>query len=107
MDIDLRTGFEINEARTFWKRFLGLMGQPPKPDQALLIKPCSSVHTFFMRFPIDIIFLDSGNQVLKVIDGLKPWRMTSWVRNSEVVVELPAGAALEIGIQPGDIIRLL
>jgi hypothetical protein len=57
----------------------------------MLIERCSSIHTFFMRFPLDVIFLDRGFKVAKVVNNLGPWRFASaW--GAAGVVELPAGA---------------
>ena len=69
----------IEIADTFWRRFWGLMGQKSiAPAHALLLCPCSSVHTFFMRFFIDVAFVKrqedgEGWQVVKVARGLRPW----------------------------------
>ena len=70
--------FEVLVAKSFFSRFLGLMFVSPKNFyKALLITNCSSIHTFFMRFCIDLVFLDKNNMVLKVIDELKPWRIVA------------------------------
>jgi Uncharacterized ACR, COG1430 len=53
----------------------------------LLIKPCSSIHTFFMAYPIDVLFLSSDGVVLKIVSGLKPWRM-AWCKGATAVLEM-------------------
>lgn len=79
-------------ADTFWGRFLGLMGRKQMPpDEALLLLDCSSVHTFFMRFPIDIAYLDRGMRVLAVYPDVKPWRVVPQVEFGAHTLELPAG----------------
>lgn len=64
-----------------------------KAHSALIIKPCNSVHTLFMKFPIDILFLDKNNKVVKVKHSLKPFRITAIYFNARIVIELPAGTA--------------
>lgn len=88
-----------------WTRMKGLLGKKGLPDaEALLIRPCSSVHTYFMRFDLDVIFLDRDNQVLKVVRDLRTFRF-SGARRSHSVIEFGAGALAGIDIEPGD--RLL
>lgn len=70
--------------------------------EGLLIRPCSSVHCFFMRFPIDVAFLDAGGRVLKTYAPLKPWRASTIVRGARQTLELPAGALEEAGTTVGD-----
>lgn len=89
-----------------WTRMVGLLGkQDLSAGEALLIRPCSSVHTYFMRFSLDVIFLDREYRVLKVVRNLKPFRF-SGARRSHVVIELPAGALGGIDIEPGDQLTL-
>ena len=83
-------------------RMRGLLGRNALPeDGGMLFTRTGSIHTFFMRFPIDVVFCDRDMRVLKVVRGLGPWR-TAWTRRAKVVVELPAGTA---AVEPGD--RLL
>jgi uncharacterized protein len=98
---------EVRQARSIWARFWGLMGRRSLPTgNGLWIRPCSSVHTFFMRFPIDVIFLDRNNQVVKIIPGMKPWRTALGGRGAHSVLELNAGAAEAADLLPGDMITL-
>jgi len=81
-------------------RFLGLQGRASlPPGNGMLFRPTSSVHMFFMRFSIDVVFCDGDLVVLEVVRGLRPWRVAS-KRGARVAIELPEGAAS--GIQPGD-----
>jgi uncharacterized protein len=76
-------------ADTFWKRFKGLQLRQSLPAGAgLLITPCSSVHTCFMRFPIDLIMLDEQNIVLGVKAAIQPWRLAICVRSTKRVIEV-------------------
>jgi hypothetical protein len=82
----------------------GLMGRAAlAPNEGMFFKPTGSIHMFFMRFPIDAVFLDRELVVLDVVRGLKPWRTASR-RGAKVVVELAEGAATNI--QPGDRLSL-
>ncbi len=72
------------------------------PDcDGFLINPCNSIHTFFMRYPLDIIFLDQNFNIVKVIYDLKPWRMTWIYFRSRQVLEMKAGT-LKRGLQTGE-----
>ena len=92
----------VSVAGGLWSRFWGLMGRSALPAGAgLLLTPCSSVHTFFMRFPLDVVFLDRDRQVVKVVSALKPWR-TALGGGGRDALELNAGEAERTGIEPGD-----
>jgi uncharacterized protein len=79
----------------------GLLGRPSlELDEGLLLCPASSIHTAFMRFPIDAVFVDAEGRVLRVADRVKPWRAVA-VKGAQAVVELPAGAAELARIAPG------
>ena len=72
-------GVRAEVARTFWQRFMGLMGRRSLPEgEGLLILRCNSIHTFFMRFPIDATFLDRDDNVVKVVRNIRPWRLCVW-----------------------------
>jgi len=91
-------------ADTVWTRFRGLMGRASLPqDEGLLIRPTGEIHMFFMRFPIDAVFCDRELRVVKVVRGLKPWRLAA-ARGATIVVELAVGAA--DGLEPGDELSL-
>jgi uncharacterized membrane protein (UPF0127 family) len=80
---------EVPVAHTFRQRLVGLMGR--RDDLSLLIPRCSSVHTFFMRSPIDIVFLDAQGVALKVVTRAAPWRVFYGPRGTDSVLELPPG----------------
>lgn len=75
------------------------------PGSGLIIKPCNSVVCFFMRFPIDVLFLDADGKVLHAIPRMLPWRTSRIVRGGKVVVELPSGTMEETGTAIGDIVK--
>lgn len=69
-------GVRAEVARTFWQRFMGLMGRKSlQPGEGMLILKCNSIHTCFMRFPIDATFLDEHDNVVKVVRNIRPWRL--------------------------------
>ena len=69
-------GFRAKVARTFPERARGLIGTKDlAPSEGLLIEKCNAIHTFFMSFPIDAIFLDGDNHVVKTVRDVRPWRV--------------------------------
>ncbi len=93
-------------ADTFMRRFKGLMGQRELPLGAgLLIEPCTSVHTFFMRLDIDVLFLDRQHRVLGLEASMVPWRMSRYYPSGRSVLELPAGVALAARTEVGDLLQ--
>jgi uncharacterized membrane protein (UPF0127 family) len=91
-------------AATFWRRLRGLLGTRQFPEgQALVLKPCGSVHTFGMRYPIDVLFVSKEDRVLKTVDTMAPGR-TAFCFGSSYVVELPAGTLAKTGTAAGDIV---
>jgi uncharacterized membrane protein (UPF0127 family) len=90
----------------FLTRLRGLLGRRELPrDEGLLINPCSSIHTWFMRFPIDVVFLDRDLRVVRVAADVGPWRLR-WGRRARQVLELAAGEAAARGIGVGDRLTL-
>jgi uncharacterized membrane protein (UPF0127 family) len=89
-------------ASTPLARMRGLLGRRGlESGEGLLLRPASSVHTFFMRFAIDVVFVGREGEVLKVAKRVPPWR-TAAARGAKAVVELPAGEAGRRGIRVGD-----
>ena len=81
----------IMAERTF-ERMKGLLGRASlDPTKGMLIRPCSSIHMWFMRFPIDAAFLDKDLQVLKIHRNLKPWQIALARRGTTSVLEEAAG----------------
>lgn len=92
------------EARSFLSRGRGLMMRDSFPaGSALIIDPCSSIHMFFMRFPIDVLYMDRDHKVVRVQTGIKPWRTGPlWTRGAKYVIELPTGTVEKSQTQVGD-----
>jgi len=91
-------------AHGFWSRFIGLQFRRTLPaDSALLLAPCGSIHTAFVRFSLDVAFLDRQGVVLAVRRNLRPWRLAFGPKGSHAVLEFAAGAA---DLLPGEMLRL-
>jgi uncharacterized membrane protein (UPF0127 family) len=89
-------------AESAWLRTKGLLGRRELPDgEGILLRPASSIHMAFMRFPIDAVFLAKDLTVLKVVRDLAPWRMASRFR-AHAVLEIPAGTCERRGVREGD-----
>jgi uncharacterized membrane protein (UPF0127 family) len=83
-------------------RMKGLLGRKSlEAGEGMLIRPAPSIHTFFMRFPIDVVFLSRQGEVLKIAENVSPWRARS-CRHSYAVLELAAGEAGRRGLAVGD-----
>jgi len=81
-------------------RMRGLLGRSElKPGEGLLLRPASAIHTWFMRFTIDAVFLDRELRVVGISDGVQPWR-TAARRGAKAVLELPAGESARRGLAP-------
>lgn len=93
-------------ADTSASRAKGLLGRAGMPEgEGLWIVPCSMIHTFFMRFAIDVLFLDRGLRVVHVAENLAPWRLSRWIWRSHSVLEL-AGGSLNNSVKIGDSLEI-
>jgi len=100
----LATRLEL--AGTGSTRNKGLLGRECLlPGEGLWIVPCEAVHTFFMRFPIDLVYLDRKHRIRKVRNSVGPWRVSGCM-TAHSVIELPAGAIRETQTEPGDTIEI-
>jgi uncharacterized protein len=90
-------------AESFLTRFKGLMGRRSLAmGEGMHIAPCNSIHTFFMRIPIDVAFLDKDGLIVKQIPAMPPWRISSVYFKAHSVLELPAGTLSASQTQEGD-----
>ncbi len=95
-------GHAIDVADTRAKRNTGLLKHRGlEPGHGLWIVPCEGVHTFFMKFAIDVVYIDRKRRVKKVVRGLAPWRASLCV-TAHSVIELPVGAIDRTATQKGD-----
>ena len=93
-------------ANHFFTRLLGLLGTKSLPSQhGLLISPCQQIHTHFMRYPVDVIFLDKEMVVLEKVVALKPWKFTRFIKQAKHVLEVPANTADKVSVGDRLILR--
>ncbi len=94
-------------ALSFKERLIGLLNRESLyKGEALVIKHASSIHTFFMRFSIDVLFIDRKGKVLKSVSRLKPFRIASTPRFFTDVIELPVGTIFATQTQEGDLLLI-
>lgn len=94
----------VRRTETTLERARGLLGTPVlEAGTGLLILPCNSVHTWFMKYSIDVVFLDKKSRIIKIVNNLKPYRYTGAFR-AHGVLELGAGTAEQIALQPGNLL---
>lgn len=101
---------DLDQANGFFDRFFGLMGRSDYPEnKGLLFPKCSSVHMYFMKMPIDIVFLKTLDavtfEVMSVHQSVKPWRMlplSDW--SADAVLEVAAGLTTQTRVQKGDLL---
>jgi uncharacterized membrane protein (UPF0127 family) len=94
-------------ADSFFRSLIGLMGMRGLEEgHGLWIVPCQSVHTLWMRFPIDVIFLDEHRKVIHLAENLRPFRISKHLSKARSVIELPVSSIKATGTQIGDEIRI-
>ena len=99
---------EARMANTFFTRLIGLLNRNSlRKGEALILTPSNCIHSLFMRFTIDVIFLDKAGKVIKTLPAFKPFRLSQIYFNSHSVIELPENALKFSQTQPGDIIKIL
>lgn len=96
-------GSRVGLADSWWSRLRGLVGSPPlAAGEGLLLVPCGAVHTFGVRYPMDVAFVDERGAVLAVYHRLAPGRWSRWHGRTAAALELPAGTLATTGTSPGD-----
>jgi uncharacterized membrane protein (UPF0127 family) len=94
-------------AETPWRRTVGLLGRDGLPaGEAMVLDPCRSIHTWFMRFPIDVLFLDATGEIVAARERVRPFGYASGTRRARLTIELPAGATREAGLSVGSRLRI-
>lgn len=102
-DVELASRLEL--ALGPWSRLRGLLGRARLAEgEGLLLRPCQAVHTFFMRYPIDALFLDEQGRVVGLRPHLRPWRVTPFFGDALATLELPSGRVTATGTSCGDIL---
>ncbi len=105
--VDRNTGeviaTDIETAYSFWPRFKGLMLRKDMPEgSALHISPCPSIHTFFMKFSIDILYLNRKNEIIGMERALSPGKVGKRFTGGHSVIEFPAGSLHNSAVHVGD-----
>ena len=94
---------QLTKAESFLSRAKGLLGRSELLEQeALWIKPCNNIHTYFMKFPIDCVFIDKKMKVVKTKSHIPAFKIVGPIWKSSSVIELPAGTIRKFNIQEGD-----
>ena len=92
------------KADTFLLRLRGLLGRTLGQDEALLLVPCRQVHCCGMKMPIDVVYLNRENSIIKITQNMKPGTFGKYVRGAHSVLELTCGKAEKLQLLVGDII---
>jgi uncharacterized membrane protein (UPF0127 family) len=96
---------ELKIAKSFKERLLGLMFRKRlNESEGLLLLGCNSIHTCFMRFAIDVVFMDINHSVICIKEKIKPWRQSGFVRRAYMTLELPEDTVRRKNISIGDIL---
>ena len=105
-DSKLLVLFSIKVAESFFSKLTGLIFKKNlNSGEGLLVENCNSIHTFWMRFPIDVLFLDANNRVIYIVKDLKPFRVTPLIRGAIKVLEIKSGEVSRLGLNVGNILR--
>lgn len=97
----------VHVYNTFFKRLHGLMFKKVFPRGGVLLVPCKQIHSFFMYFAIDVVFLDKEGYVIHVLHCFQPGKVSKLFKNSHQVLELPSGAITKHGIKEGNILQII
>ena len=98
---------DVEWAVTPQQRMRGLLDRDHlEQGKALIISPCNSIHMFFMKFPIDVLFVSEAGVVVRAIENLRPWRLTRIYFTAKHTIELPTGAISRSNTEKGDQIEL-
>ncbi|TJX14170.1 DUF192 domain-containing protein [Tissierella creatinini] len=97
----------VKIADSFFTRLKGLLGEAGlRPGEGILIKPCNSIHTFGMKFPIDVAFVDKSNMVVHIMEDIPKGKLSPIVKGAKYVIEARAGEYKAKGLEVGDIIEI-
>lgn len=97
-------------ADTFWTRFKGLMGKSPEKINdmgGLLIKPCSQIHTFFMKASIDVVYLSKEWKVVFIDENVQPWKCCKHIKGAKCLIEFPKGKIKKLGIEENNTLEVV
>ncbi|MBL7662778.1 DUF192 domain-containing protein [bacterium] len=96
------TELTVYRADTFFARLFGLLGSPRlEAHEGLVLDRASSIHTCFLRYPIDVLFCNADYYILALKSDLRPWRFSRYIKNTSIIIELPAGTISKLQITAG------
>jgi uncharacterized membrane protein (UPF0127 family) len=99
---------EVAAATSLWARFCGLMMRKELPEgHGLCLRPCSQIHMFFMRFALDVAFVNKDGKVLHVLHGIRPWRISRIVFGAAAAIELNPGVLKKAGVVKGSVVKMV
>ena len=98
-------GDRVRVAERWWPRLRGLIGHAPLAGgEGLLIRPCQGVHMQWMKYPLDVTFLDPDGRIVATYHSLQPWRFSKTHREATAALELPTGTLEATGTKIGDLV---
>ncbi len=104
---DLYLAESAGMAVNFLTRFRGLMLRKSLPEgEGLVLIPGGQIHMFFMLIALDVVHADKQGKILRIVQGIKPWRLGPMVRKCRMVIELPVGTIARTGTEVGDVLTL-
>ena len=98
---------EILSAENFFERLFGLIFKNLEDNQGFLIRNCNSIHTFWMRYKIDLLFLNKNDEIIRMYENFRQFRMTPIVKYADKVIELPASAVKKNFLKTGDKLKFI
>lgn len=99
---------KVQIADTMLSRMVGLLNRNSLgQDEALVITKCKSIHMFFMRFPIDVIFVDRKNYIVGIVERIKPFRLSPTFFKASYAIELAEGMTQRSSSTVGDMLKIL
>ena len=106
LSLNGKTLTEIAVADSYFLRLRGLIGRDVQKLGGLWLKPCNQIHMFFMKYPIDVIYLSKEQKIIKIERNAATGRIYRAVKGSRSVLELPSGSAVIFGMNEGNILKI-
>ena len=104
-DRDHLLGERVRLADRWWPRLRGLIGHAElESGEGLMIRPCQGIHMQWMKYPLDVAFLDPDGRIVAIYHALKPWRFSKTHREATAALELPTGTLEATGTRVGDLV---
>lgn len=103
LDGEYISGFDLGIADSIWLRLRGLLGRRISNNFGLIIMPCNSIHTMWMAYDIDAVFLDSKGRITSIHQHLAPWKFAR-CKHAKNVLELKSGNAEKLKLKEGSVI---